>query len=321
MTEKSYFHGTSCIRKVAHECGAKFPQALSCTKLRKHVATVSKVLNLKDTEMDQLADFMGHDIRVHRKFYRLPEGTLQLAKISKVLLALEQGRVAEFKGKNLDEINLEPNEKVDLGSNVSESDDEESENETPQPRKRHQSPSTSTEECLVNSQSSRVSERQQPKKRRQSPSTSTVDCQSSRVIERHQPKKQSQSPSTSTEELPNAQISTKGRKMPSKSGPKRTWTEEEVKAVEDKLMDCITSGRVPSRVFYLTGSPAVGKCQPCLAVLPGALLLASVLRYPASVPLRPALALGLPVGSGRCVTPFVLVASECWREWKSVNQC
>ena len=161
--------------KVAQECGAKFPQTLSCTKLRKHVATVSKVLNLKDTEMDQLADFMGHDIRVHRKFYRLPEGTLQLAKISKVLLALEQGRVAEFKGKNLDEINLEPNgktqdiavviihysqlfstatskaciflhiaEKVDLGSNVSESDDEESENETPQPRKRHQSPSTST---------------------------------------------------------------------------------------------------------------------------------------------------------------------------------
>ena len=85
----------------------------------------------------------------------------------------------------------------------------ESENETPQPRKRHQSPSTSTgnlcfdenshiailgpietvlflqtykytivyvclsEECLVNSQSSRVSERQQPKKQRQSPSTST----------------------------------------------------------------------------------------------------------------------------------------------------
>ena len=69
---------------------------------------VSKVLNLKDTEMDQLADFMGHDIRVHRQFYRLPEGTLQLAKISKVLLALEQGRIAEFNGKNIEEINIEP---------------------------------------------------------------------------------------------------------------------------------------------------------------------------------------------------------------------
>ncbi len=70
---------------------------------------LSKVLNLTDTELDQLADFMGYDIRVHRKFYRLPEGTLQLAKISKVLMALEQGRVSEFKGKNLDEINIDPN--------------------------------------------------------------------------------------------------------------------------------------------------------------------------------------------------------------------
>lgn len=111
MTETSYYKGTDCIRKVAHQCGAKHPKTLSSTKLRKHIATLSKVLNLKDTELDQLADFMGHDIRVHRKFYRLPEGTLQLAKISKVLMALEQGRVSEFKGKNLDEINIDPNGK------------------------------------------------------------------------------------------------------------------------------------------------------------------------------------------------------------------
>lgn len=84
----------------------------------------------------------------------MPEGMLQLAKISKVLLALEQGRVAEFKGKNLEEIKIEPYgktqdisvvlipclvqlqvklaciflhiaERVDLGSNMSESEDEE----------------------------------------------------------------------------------------------------------------------------------------------------------------------------------------------------
>lgn len=87
---------------------------LSSTKLRKQVSTLSKVLNLKDTEMDQLADFLGHDIRVHRKIYRLPEGTLQLAKISKVLLALEQGRMSEFKGKNLEEIGIGPNGKCVL---------------------------------------------------------------------------------------------------------------------------------------------------------------------------------------------------------------
>ncbi|CAM4567685.1 unnamed protein product [Leuciscus chuanchicus] len=92
--------------------------------------------------MDQLADFLGHDIRVHRKFCRLLEGMLQLAKISKVLMALEQGRVSEFKGKNLDEINLEPYEKVNVGNDVSESENEES--EMPQPKKRRKSSSAST---------------------------------------------------------------------------------------------------------------------------------------------------------------------------------
>uniref|UniRef100_A0AAV2LAP4 Cyclic nucleotide-binding domain-containing protein n=1 Tax=Knipowitschia caucasica TaxID=637954 RepID=A0AAV2LAP4_KNICA len=36
------------------------------------------------------------------------EGTLELAKISKVLMAMEQGRVTEFEGKSLDQIQIEP---------------------------------------------------------------------------------------------------------------------------------------------------------------------------------------------------------------------
>ncbi|KAK2814261.1 hypothetical protein Q5P01_000663 [Channa striata] len=71
------------------------------------MATMSKVLHLKDNEMDDLADFLGHYTRVHRQYYRLPEGTLQLAKISKVLLALEQELLHEFKGRNLDEISID----------------------------------------------------------------------------------------------------------------------------------------------------------------------------------------------------------------------
>lgn len=78
------------------------------------MATLSRVLNLNDTEQDLLADFLGHDIRVHRKFYRLPEGTLQLAKISKVLMACEQGRLAEFKGKSLDQISISPEDKFEV---------------------------------------------------------------------------------------------------------------------------------------------------------------------------------------------------------------
>ncbi|XP_013885514.1 uncharacterized protein LOC106533655 [Austrofundulus limnaeus] len=118
----SYFRGSDIIREMAQRCGSKHPEAMSSTKLRKHIATMSKVLNLKDNEMDDLADFLGHDIRVHRQYYRLPEGTSQLAKISKVLLALEKGQLSTFKGKNLDEISIDPQEKisVDSGSDTDE---------------------------------------------------------------------------------------------------------------------------------------------------------------------------------------------------------
>ncbi|KAI4881902.1 hypothetical protein NFI96_004088 [Prochilodus magdalenae] len=43
-------------------------------------------------------------IHVYRQFYDLREGTLQLAKLSKVLLAFEKGRLAEF----IDDVNINP---------------------------------------------------------------------------------------------------------------------------------------------------------------------------------------------------------------------
>ncbi|KAF7641213.1 hypothetical protein LDENG_00288930 [Lucifuga dentata] len=144
----THFRGSDCIRGFAKVCGAKCPKSRTSTRLRKHAATLSTVLNMTDTEMDQLANFLGHDIRIHREFYRLPEKTLQLAKISKVLMALKQGRLAEFHGKNLDEIGIEPDEKVldsdeedsIHGENSSCTVDEPSAEETLSPTKRNEMP-------------------------------------------------------------------------------------------------------------------------------------------------------------------------------------
>ncbi|XP_026035994.1 uncharacterized protein LOC113029369 isoform X4 [Astatotilapia calliptera] len=90
--------------QFADACGAEHPQNLRSTNLRKQIATISQVMNLKDNELDQLADFLGHDIRVHREYYRLPQSTIQLAKISKLLMAMEKGTVKDIQGKTLDEI-------------------------------------------------------------------------------------------------------------------------------------------------------------------------------------------------------------------------
>ncbi|KAL0964140.1 hypothetical protein UPYG_G00319630 [Umbra pygmaea] len=85
---------------------------------------MSKVLNLEENEADQLADFLGHDIRIHREYYRLPEGTLQLAKMSNVLMAMEKGTLSDFKGKKLDDIEINPEEQLDPASYALSSEEE-----------------------------------------------------------------------------------------------------------------------------------------------------------------------------------------------------
>ncbi|KAG1946086.1 hypothetical protein F2P79_013653 [Pimephales promelas] len=121
------YRGQDCLRIYANECGAKKPEFLRSTQLRKHVATLSQVLNLKNHELDQVADFLGHDIRVHREYYRLPEATTQLAKISKLLLAMEKGTLASLQGKTLEQIEIEDN--LDF-SDSEQSEDSDAETQT-----------------------------------------------------------------------------------------------------------------------------------------------------------------------------------------------
>lgn len=62
--------------------------------------------------MEQLATFMGHTNEVHKKFYRLPDDVYQTAKISKLLILMEDGKADAYKGKSLEEIDLDLNEEL-----------------------------------------------------------------------------------------------------------------------------------------------------------------------------------------------------------------
>ena len=101
-----HIRGSDCVRKFALACGADHPSTLTSTNFRKHIATMSQMLSLKPNELDLLAQYLGHDISVHREFYRLPQDTLQLAKISKLFLMMDSGNItgsSNIYGKSLDE--------------------------------------------------------------------------------------------------------------------------------------------------------------------------------------------------------------------------
>jgi len=101
-----YVRGHDVLRYFAQNCDAVRPQELRSSNFRKHLATMSQVLNLKRHELDQVATFMGHDVRVHREFYRLPLDVMQTARVVKVLMAMENGTIAKFHGKSLDDVDV-----------------------------------------------------------------------------------------------------------------------------------------------------------------------------------------------------------------------
>nr|CAI5827061.1 unnamed protein product [Callosobruchus analis] len=67
---KFWIDGCSVIRKYAALCGAKHPELLTSNRLRKHIASVTQLLGLKDNEVEQLAKFMGHTLNTHQTFYK-----------------------------------------------------------------------------------------------------------------------------------------------------------------------------------------------------------------------------------------------------------
>jgi hypothetical protein len=104
-----HLRGWDSLRYCDTKCSPKLqnPDGITSTRLRKYIATITQVLSLEEKELDWLARHLGHDIRIHREYYRLHESTIEIAKISKLLLAVDCGKAGSLKGKSLDEITID----------------------------------------------------------------------------------------------------------------------------------------------------------------------------------------------------------------------
>jgi hypothetical protein len=107
FNSKEPIRSTDVLRKYAKEANLCKAENITSTKLRKHIATVSQVLNLSRHDLETMAEFMGHDIDIHRSFYRLPQETIQVVKMGRLLSAFDNGTIAQYRGKTLDEITVE----------------------------------------------------------------------------------------------------------------------------------------------------------------------------------------------------------------------
>lgn len=116
--------GYQIMKKHTRLSKLKNPEALTSTRLRKHLATLTQIFNMNSNDIEQLATFMGHTSNTHKQVYRLPDDIYQTAKISKILMLMEKGKAGKFKGKALDEIEINMDDEVIEECAESDSGDE-----------------------------------------------------------------------------------------------------------------------------------------------------------------------------------------------------
>lgn len=81
-SEHSYFDGGRALVKFATESGLSNPKSVQSTNLRKHIATMTQLMKTRENEMEAVANFLGHDMAIHKQYYKLPDSAIHLAKIS-----------------------------------------------------------------------------------------------------------------------------------------------------------------------------------------------------------------------------------------------
>jgi hypothetical protein len=64
-------------------------------------------MGLSEQELQEVARYMRHELAVHRKFGRLQDDVIELAKVSKLLLAVEDRVAHTFASKSLDDVDLD----------------------------------------------------------------------------------------------------------------------------------------------------------------------------------------------------------------------
>ncbi len=103
------FRAYDSLKKMALRSGLKYPERITSTNLRKYMATLCQVFNLKDNELEYVCRHMGHTSKVHKQYYRAMSHSIEKIDVAKLLLAQEYGVTDKLRGKSLSDIEFSGN--------------------------------------------------------------------------------------------------------------------------------------------------------------------------------------------------------------------
>ena len=118
---EQFYRSIDVLRKYAEEFNLQDKKVFRSTKLRKYLATAAQFLDLQQNQRVWVAGFLGHDLNVHDKYYRMHTDAVNLAKITKLLYIAIKGKVKDAYLENLETLqptlNLEDSVRISTNLN------------------------------------------------------------------------------------------------------------------------------------------------------------------------------------------------------------
>lgn len=74
------------------------------TAIRKYMATAIQMMALPKYQLEWVAEHLGHDLAIHKKFYRQSIDTVETTKIAKVMHLVDNCKMHEAVGLNIEDI-------------------------------------------------------------------------------------------------------------------------------------------------------------------------------------------------------------------------
>lgn len=97
------------IKRVVKLAGVKHPGRITTTKLRKYIATMMQLFDLTQTEFDWVSNHLGHSLNIHKLYYRQHTAAIEMGKVGRLLLQVEEGQSCDYNGRTLEDIALDGN--------------------------------------------------------------------------------------------------------------------------------------------------------------------------------------------------------------------
>ena len=107
---KNRLRGWDTIQGITKKIQLINPKLLTPTRTRKYLSTILQLLDMTESELTWVTNHLGHTKDIQKGWYRQEDSTIELTKIAKVLVAIDNGDSRDVQNKKIDTLIADVND-------------------------------------------------------------------------------------------------------------------------------------------------------------------------------------------------------------------